>query len=128
MRKGGADEASWCTPLLVSSICAHRSVSYQFTPQTNCHRSNLCTTQQQTLGRAKIYSSTIRESLVEKFLAEAGSWIEYERGRASIPTAQALMLRYFTLTCMGKDRIGRGVKAEEQSLFVDDGASHDITS
>lgn len=86
MRKGDVDVASWCTPLLVSSICAHRS---------------------QTLGRAKIYSSTIRESLVEKFLAEAGSWIEYERGRASIPTAQALMLRYFTLTCMGKDRIGR---------------------
>jgi hypothetical protein len=27
MRKGDIDKASWCTPLLVSSICAHRSIS-----------------------------------------------------------------------------------------------------
>lgn len=29
MRKGDVDNASWCTPFLVNSICAHRSVSYK---------------------------------------------------------------------------------------------------
>lgn len=86
MRECSPESASWCTPLLVNSICAHRS---------------------QTMGRAKIYSSIARQSLVDRFLDEAGTWIESELGRTSVPTAQALMLRYFTLTCMGRDRIGR---------------------
>jgi hypothetical protein len=62
---------------------------------------------QQVLGRAKIYSSLTRQSLVEMFLDEAGNCIGKEQGRVSIPTAHALMLRYFTMPCMGRDRAGR---------------------
>lgn len=68
--------------------------------------------QQQTLGRAKIYGSLTRQSLVERFLDEAERRLRDEQGRISIPTAQALMLRYFTMTCMGRDRIGRACRQQ----------------
>ncbi|KAI6777639.1 uncharacterized protein J7T54_005716 [Emericellopsis cladophorae] len=68
--------SSWCTPLLVNSICAHRS------------------------------------SLAGRFLDEAESRLRDEQGKISIPTAQALMLRYFTMACMGRDRIGRACRQQ----------------
>lgn len=47
------------------------------------------------------------QNTTERFLDEAKMLQDQEQGRVSIPTVQALMLMYLTMTCLGRDRAGR---------------------
>lgn len=41
-----------------------------------------------------------------RFLDKANALLNRQQGRASIPTAQALMLMYLTMTCLGQRELG----------------------
>ncbi|KAM4057836.1 C6 transcription factor [Hirsutella rhossiliensis] len=86
MRGRDPSTARWCSPLLVNAICAHKS---------------------QVVERARLFGAMTRQDMTERFLYEAKSLLYCEQGRASIPTAQALMLMFLTTTCLGRDRAGR---------------------
>ncbi len=57
-----------------------------------------------------MYSFMTQQDMTDCFLNEANSCLEQEEGRASIPTAQALMLMYATMAYMGRDRAGRSYR------------------
>ncbi|KAF4511812.1 hypothetical protein G6O67_001020 [Ophiocordyceps sinensis] len=86
MRSRDPLTARWCSPLLVNAICAQKSI---------------------VVERARLYGAMTQQDLTERFLDEAKSLLDREQGRASIPTAQALMIMFLTIMCLGKDRAGR---------------------
>ncbi len=51
-----------------------------------------------------------QRDVTDSFLKEAKDCLEQEEGRVSIPTAQALMLMYATMTYIGRDRTGRSYR------------------
>ena len=59
------------------------------------------------MPRAEELGLMTSQNLPDRFFDEAKLLLDREQGRASIPTIQALLLMYLTLSCQGKDRAGR---------------------
>lgn len=108
MRSRDPLTARWCSPLLVNAICAQKSVRYPlYIPYIYPLYCRGLTTVQIVVERARLYGAMTQQDLTERFLDEAKSLLDREQGRASIPTAQALMIMFLTIMCLGKDRAGR---------------------
>jgi len=85
MKDNNPRAAKYCSPLLVNAICAHQSFFS---------------------GHAMIVGHRTGSSFVDQFLDEAKRQLDLERGKASLPTAQACMLMFVCQSCLGKDRAG----------------------
>ncbi|KAF4454241.1 hypothetical protein F53441_3241 [Fusarium austroafricanum] len=83
MKADDASNAQWCSALLVNAICAKRCLIVE---------------------RAKQFGVMTGQNLTERFLAEAKAHLDREQDQASVPTVQALLLMYLTMTVMGRDR------------------------
>lgn len=57
------------------------------------------------------------KDLRTRFLGEAKARLEHERGKASIPNLQALVLLYLHEGITGRDRIGRSYYLQAMDMF-----------
>lgn len=58
------------------------------------------------MERTSNSDTATQQSLADRFFGVAKMLLEREQGRASVPTAQALMLMLHVTACQGRDRAG----------------------
>ncbi|KAK1974736.1 hypothetical protein LZ30DRAFT_607281 [Colletotrichum cereale] len=86
MRKRSPETARYCSSVLVNAICALRS---------------------HTSRRAQAHGRANRCDIRLAFFDEARRQLDFERGRVSLPTAEALFIMHLTAAVLGMDRATR---------------------
>jgi len=103
MRAGKLNEASCCSPLLVNAICAHTAVSR---PSLSVWSSRLHVLYQITSDYAKALDAAQGGTVKQRFYEEAKRLYMSENGKASWPTAHALMMLFLSSGADASDASG----------------------
>lgn len=113
MVEADLETAEFCTPLLVNAICALSFVC----------RSGLVfnvtwlLTHHQFSSPYKVQSEAVEGGLQARFFDEARRLFDCEAGKASVPTAQALVIMYVYCSGAAQDRAGLAYRSAACEMY-----------